>query len=292
MRLGGQRRDTSNIEDRRGQSPRGGRRGLAVGGGIGGVVIVLLGALFGVDLSGLTGGGGQAPAPSTQVAPGEIIDPRNRTEAERTDITVVTLTSTTDIWSALYERAGERYQRPGLVLFDGAVESACGFAQAAVGPFYCPADRKVYFDQTFFDELSQRFGAAGDFAQAFVIAHEVGHHIQTLEGISDQVRAAQRRTNEAGANELSVRQELQADCLAGVWTYHADRSQNLLESGDAEEGLRAAAAVGDDTIQKRTQGYVVPESFTHGTSEQRMEWFRRGFQGGDFNACDTFGGAL
>ncbi len=178
------------------------------------------------------------------------------------------------------------------MLFDGAVESACGFAQAAVGPFYCPADRKVYFDQTFFDELSQRFGAAGDFAQAFVIAHEVGHHIQTLEGISDQVRAAQRRTNEAGANELSVRQELQADCLAGVWTYHADRSQNLLESGDAEEGLRAAAAVGDDTIQKRTQGYVVPESFTHGTSEQRMEWFRRGFQGGDFNACDTFGGAL
>ena len=196
------------------------------------------------------------------------------------------------MWTALYQQAGERYQPPRLNLFTGAVQSACGFADAAVGPFYCPADREVYLDQSFFDELAQRFGASGDFAQAYVIAHEVGHHIQTLEGISDQVRAAQRRVGEADANELSVRQELQADCLAGVWAFHADRSQNLLESGDVQEGLRAAAAVGDDAIQKRMQGFVVPESFTHGTSEQRMDWFQRGFQTGDFNACDTFGGAL
>jgi predicted metalloprotease len=255
-------------------------------------VILLLGALFGVDLSGITGGGGPAPAPTTQVPPGQTIEPRSQAEATRTAITEVTLASTEDVWSALYQQSGERYQPPTLVLFDGAVESACGFAQSAVGPFYCPLDRKVYLDQRFFDELSQRFGADGDFAQAFVIAHEVGHHIQTLEGISDRVRSAQGRASEADANALSVRQELQADCLAGVWAYHAEQQIDLLEAGDVEEGLRAAAAVGDDSIQRRTQGYVVPESFTHGTSEQRMQWFQNGFRSGDPNACDTFGGAL
>lgn len=257
-------------------------------------MILLLGALFGVDLSGLTGGSGGPAAglPQDQPAAGQVIDPRNQTEAERTVKARVALASTEDVWGRLYQQAGERYQPPILNLFDDAVSSACGFAEAAVGPFYCPANREVYVDLRFFDELAQRFGASGDFAQAYVIAHEVGHHIQTLEGISDRVRSAQRRTNEAGANDLSVRMELQADCLAGVWAHHAERDSDLLEEGDAQEALRAAAAVGDDAIQRRAQGYVVPDSFTHGTSEQRMEWFRRGFQSGDFNGCDTFGGAL
>jgi predicted metalloprotease len=175
------------------------------------------------------------------------------------------------------------------VLFSGGVESGCGFAQAAVGPFYCPADQKVYIDLDFYDELQRRFGAPGDFAQAYVVAHEVGHHVQTLLGISDRNMAARQRASEAEANALSVRQELQADCFAGIWAHNADRSRQLLEQGDIEEGLNAAAAIGDDRLQKQSRGYVSPESFTHGSSEQRVRWFKRGFESGQMESCDTFG---
>jgi predicted metalloprotease len=187
----------------------------------------------------------------------------------------------------LFAANGGTYEQPTLVLFSGAVQSACGMAQAAVGPFYCPADRKVYIDLSFYSDLQQRFGAPGDFAQAYVIAHEVGHHVQTLLGISKRDQAARRGAGAAGSNELSVRQELQADCFAGIWAHHADRSRLLLESGDIEEGLRAASAIGDDRLQMQSQGYVAPESFTHGTSEQRVRWFKRGFDAGEIRGCDT-----
>jgi predicted metalloprotease len=197
------------------------------------------------------------------------------------------LANTEDTWNRVFGSQGARYEEPLLVLFDGSVRSACGFASAAVGPFYCPADRKVYLDLSFFRELDQRFGAPGDFAQAYVIAHEIGHHVQTLLGISSRVHAARSRASETEANELSVRQELQADCYAGVWGHHAGRS-DLLDPGDVDEGLRAAAAIGDDRLQRRSQGYVVPESFTHGSSEQRQRWLRQGLQTGDIEGCDTF----
>jgi uncharacterized protein len=201
----------------------------------------------------------------------------------------VVLADTEDTWHPLFEQIDRTYEEPTLVLFSGAVESACGFANAAVGPFYCPGDRQVYIDLGFFEELSDRFGAPGDFAQAYVLAHEVGHHVQTLLGISDQVRSVREQLGEADANALSVRQELQADCFAGIWANHADRSRQLLEQGDIEEGLRAASAIGDDRLQRQAQGYVVPESFTHGSSEQRMRWFQAGFAEGELSACDTFG---
>jgi predicted metalloprotease len=188
------------------------------------------------------------------------------------------------------DNLGRTYQEPRLVLFSGAVDSGCGFAQAAVGPFYCPLDQKVYIDLEFYDELQRRFGAPGDFAQAYVIAHEVGHHVQNLLGISGKVQAAQQRAGTDAANELSVRLELQADCLAGVWAHQTERQKKVLESGDIEEAMGAAAAVGDDSIQKKTQGYVVPESFTHGSAEQRVGWFRRGFESGSVDDCDTFAG--
>ena len=188
----------------------------------------------------------------------------------------------------VFSASGRTYEQPKLVLFSGAVESACGFAQAAVGPFYCPGDRKVYIDLSFYQELQNRFGAPGDFAQAYVVAHEVGHHVQTLLGISDRNMAARQRASEAQANALSVRQELQADCFAGIWAHNADRSRQLLEQGDIEEGLNAASAIGDDRLQKQSRGYVAPESFTHGSSEQRVRWFKRGFESGDVNSCDTF----
>ena len=202
----------------------------------------------------------------------------------------VVLASTEDVWSEIFAAAGKRYEVPRLVLFSQAVQSACGMSSAAVGPFYCPPDRRVYLDTSFFNELTRRFGAPGDFAAAYVVAHEVGHHVQNLLGIADEVQEAQRRAwSQSQANDLSVRMELQADCLAGVWAYHADRKQNLIETGDFEEGLRAAAAIGDDEIQSRTSGQVVPESFTHGSSEQRVEWLRKGMTAGDPNVCETFG---
>jgi predicted metalloprotease len=212
-------------------------------------------------------------------------------EDEQSQFVAVVLADTEDTWNAVFRNAGRQYQEPTLVLFSGSVRSACGFAQAAMGPFYCPADQKVYIDLSFYSDLKNRFRAPGDFAQAYVIAHEVGHHVQTLLGVSEQVQRKKARLSKVEANQLSVRQELQADCLAGIWAHHADRTRNLLERGDIEEGLNAASAIGDDRMQKQSQGYVTPESFTHGSSAQRVKWFKRGYQTGDVNACDTFGEA-
>ena len=258
--------------------------GLAVGGGIGTVLVVLaISLLTGADPSDVaqvirptTGSGQQGPAGP----PPE--------DDEAAAFVQVIVADTEDTWSELMPQLGGAYQVPRLVLFSDVVDSACGTASSAVGPFYCPLDTRVYLDLTFFRELEQRFGAPGDFAGAYVIAHEVGHHVQNLLGITEQVQAQRQRMSEGAGNQLSVRLELQADCLAGVWAYHAETKRDLLEPGDAEEGLAAAAAVGDDRIQRRTQGQVVPESFTHGTAEQRMTWFRRGFQSGDPRGCDTF----
>jgi hypothetical protein len=196
-----------------------------------------------------------------------------------------TLASTEDVWGQIFQQAGKQYQQPTLVMFSGTDTSACGTAQSAMGPFYCPTDQKVYIDLSFYDELKQRFGAPGDFAQAYVIAHEVGHHVQNLLGTSSKVQQAQQRASETEGNALSVRLELQADCYAGVWAFHA---QQLLEPGDIEEALNAAQAIGDDRLQKQSTGQVVPDSFTHGSSEQRMRWFKRGIDGGEVNQCDTF----
>jgi predicted metalloprotease len=226
-------------------------------------------------------GGGSGVAPTTQVA--SRGDGTELTDIQRLSLRV--LGSTERRWGDIFAQAGARYTPTTLVFYDRSGQSGCGAAQAAMGPFYCPADNKVYLDTSFFDELNQRFGAPGDFAQAYVIAHEVGHHIQTLEGTSAKVRAAQQRASEAESNALQVKMELQADCYAGVW---AARDQNLLEPGDVEEGLRAAQAIGDDTLQRQAQGRVVPESFTHGTSAQRQQWLKRGLDTGDPAQCDTF----
>ena len=204
------------------------------------------------------------------------------------DFVSVVLADTEDAWKTIFRDAGLYYQKPTLVLFTGQVSSACGQANAAMGPFYCPADQKVYIDLSFFDDLKRRHGAPGDFAQAYVIAHEVGHHVQNLLGTSKQVRSAQHGLGKADANVLSVRQELQADCFSGLWAYHADESRQVLEQGDLEEALAAASAIGDDRLQQQANGRVVPETFTHGTSRQRVEWFRRGFESGEFAVCDTF----
>jgi predicted metalloprotease len=200
----------------------------------------------------------------------------------------VVLADTEDTWREIFQRSGQRYVEPKLVLFSGAINSACGFAQAAVGPFYCPNDMKVYIDLSFYNDLKSRIGAPGDFAQAYVIAHEVGHHVQRLTGVLERVQKARQQMNEAQGNALQVRVELQADCYAGVWAHHADRARGVVEPGDIDEALNAAAAIGDDRLQRRSRGYVSPESFTHGTSEQRARWFRRGFEKGQFTACDTF----
>lgn len=278
MRWRGGRR-SGNVQDRRGMGA-----GLA-GGGIGVVVLALVAALFGVDpgviLQG--DGGGGAPAGEAGGAP--------PADDEMAQFVSTVLAYTEDTWSDVFRREGlGEYPAPTLVLFSGAVQSACGFAQAAVGPFYCPRDRNVYIDLSFYDQLRQDLGAGGDFAQAYVIAHEVGHHVQTLLGVADRVDAARRGAGEAEANALSVRQELQADCFAGLWANHTQQMAGVLEPGDVEEALNAASAIGDDRLQRRSQGYVVPESFTHGTSEQRVRWFTTGFRSGEMGACDTFGG--
>jgi predicted metalloprotease len=276
-------RQSTNIQDRRGM----GGGTLIGGGGIGMLILVLLIAFItGRNPLELVQQVDQ-PAPSDSAAPTgapPADDPQARFVA-------AVLGDTEDTWNRIFTTRGDEYEEPVLVLFDGSVRSTCGFASAAVGPFYCPTDHKVYLDLSFFRDLDQRFGAPGDFAQAYVIAHEVGHHVQTLTGISERVHRARSRGSEADANALTVRMELQADCLAGVWGHHAGRRQ-LLESGDVDEGLRAAAAIGDDRLQREAQGYVVPESFTHGTSEQRAAWLTRGLQTGDLNACDTFTGAM
>jgi len=227
----------------------------------------------------------QPSAPTSQEGPYQ----ETAEEAQSREFVSVVLADTEETWGEIFRQAGRTYEQPKLVLFSGAVESACGFAEAAVGPFYCPGDHKVYIDLSFYQELQSRFGAPGDFAQAYVVAHEIGHHVQTLLGISEQNMAARQRASQAEANALSVRQELQADCFAGIWAHNADRSRQLLEQGDVEEGLNAAAAIGDDRLQKQGRGYVSPESFTHGSSEQRVRWFKRGLESGSVQACDTFG---
>jgi predicted metalloprotease len=283
MRLEDQRA-SQNVEDRRGMRARGG-----VGGGLGLgtiVIVLVISWITGTNpltlfqlAGGLSGGGGSAPA--EQGRAGTPDDPQGQFVAR-------VLGSTEDAWTRVFRESGEQYRPPTLVLFDDAVQSACGTNSAAVGPFYCPADEKLYIDLTFFRQLDEQFGAPGDFAQAYVVAHEVGHHLQTLLGVSERVSAARQRVSEVEANRLSVLQELQADCFAGVWATHAN-DRNLLQAGDVEEGLRAAAAIGDDVLQKRAQGRVAPESWTHGSSEQRATWLRRGMTEGTIDACDTFG---
>ena len=273
------RQGSSNVEDRRGV-----RFGRAGGIGIGTIVLALIAIYFGQDPS-VVLQGVQPSAPTSQEGPYQ----ETPEEAQSREFVSVVLADTEETWGEIFRQAGRTYEQPKLVLFSGAVESACGFAQAAVGPFYCPGDHKLYIDLSFYQELQSRFGAPGDFAQAYVVAHEIGHHVQTLLGISEQNMAARQRASQAEANALSVRQELQADCFAGIWAHNADRSRQLLEQGDVEEGLNAAAAIGDDRLQKQGRGYVSPESFTHGSSEQRVRWFKRGLESGSVQACDTFG---
>jgi uncharacterized protein len=274
------RRQSANIDDRRGASgPR--RAGL---GAVATVILVLIGLYLGVDPALILQN--VAPAPDA-AGPSAPYEP-SAAEVELRDFIAVVLADTEVTWTELFAAAGRRYDEPTLVLFTGVVQSACGTAQSAVGPFYCPGDRQLYIDLSFFDELHRRFGAPGDFAQAYVLAHEVGHHVQTLLGITERMRQAQRGVGQAEANELSVRLELQADCFAGIWGHHADRSRQLLEPGDVAEGLAAAAAIGDDRLQRQARGQVSPESFTHGTSAQRQRWFEAGLRSGELAACDTF----
>jgi hypothetical protein len=290
------RRQSSNVEDRRGASGggfrfpggRGGRVSLPIGRrggsiGLGTIALVLVASwIFGLDPLVLLGGGApprDAPAPQ-----------RSAEEERLADFVRVILADTEDTWAGIMREEGGTYREPVLVLFTDSVRSACGHASAASGPFYCPADSKVYIDLGFYRDLERRLSAPGDFAQAYVLAHEVGHHVQNLLGIMAEYAGRRGTLSETEANRLSVRLELQADCLAGVWASHAARRRDFLERGDVEEGMNAAAQIGDDTLQRRSQGYVVPESFNHGTSEQRVAWFRRGLESGRPDACDTFGG--
>ncbi|NDV12944.1 KPN_02809 family neutral zinc metallopeptidase [Crenobacter caeni] len=276
------RRASDNVEDRRGlgRAPRlGGRIGI-------GTIVIALVAwwLFDVNpLAVLDLAGSGAPATEQQV-PAQAPPAKD----EQARFASVILADTEDIWQKQFADAGQTYRAPLLVLFAGSTPTACGEGQSAMGPFYCPLDGKVYLDLDFFRTLHEELGAPGDFAQAYVIAHEVGHHVQNLLGVSEKVRALRSRMDEAGANALSVRQELQADCLAGVWAHHAGGARSMLETGDLEEGLNAAARIGDDTLQRSAGRAVVPDSFTHGTSEQRVRWFSRGFDSGDMRGCDTF----
>lgn len=279
--------ESSNIEDRRGM---GGGRGLAIGGGgLGTLVLILLVWLCGGNPSQLLdqlGGGGDT---ASIQQPQQPQDPNNqaKNDPQRRKISSV-LKSTEDVWNQILpQQAKVRYTEPKLVLFENQTPSACGQASSATGPFYCPGDEKLYLDFAFFNELQTRFGAPGDFAQAYVIAHEVGHHVQDLLGTMDKVTRAQQQSGETQANQLSVRLELQADCYAGVWANYV-KQKGLLEAGDVEEAMKAASSVGDDSIQKQAQGYVVPESFTHGSAQQRMSWFTKGFQSGQISQCNTF----
>jgi predicted metalloprotease len=274
------RRESSNVEDRRGVSGR----TLAAGGGIGGIVILVLYLLLGGNL------GDNAPdlQLSTEAgSPGES-RPLTAEEQEAGRFVSVILADTEDVWNALFSAQGRTYVEPTLVLFTDLTDSGCGTAQSSSGPFYCPGDQKVYIDLGFFAEMQRRLNAPGDFAQAYVIAHEIGHHVQNQLGIMERVTPLRNQVSEQEFNSLSVRLELQADFLAGVWAHHAQRMQNILEEGDIEEGINAAGSVGDDRIQKMTQGYVVPDAFTHGTSEQRVRWFLKGFKSGDLSQGDTF----
>ena len=277
MRWRGERQST-NIEDRRGLS--GGK--IAVGGGLGTIVIMIIALLFGADPRQLL-----EQVPDNQPSQVQTSRPQNPEEEELKQFVSVVLAKTEDVWSDIFVDNGRQYREPKLVLFTDQVRSACGIAGTAVGPFYCPGDEKVYIDLSFYQALRQRFNAPGHFAQAYVVAHEVGHHVQKLLGIMDRVNSLQQRVDERQANQLSVRLELQADFFAGVFARHV-QNQGVLEQGDIEEALRAASAVGDDKIQRQETGYVVPDSFTHGTSEQRLRWFKKGYDTGDIRQGDTF----
>lgn len=294
------RRKSSNVEDRRGMRTTGG--GLGGGGllrllplvfrflGFKGTAVLVVGigayGLFTGNLGNMLSVLGLQQSGTATTASEPI--QQSAEEKELVDFVSVILADTEETWSTLFQQAGKEYQEPKLVLFRDTVKSACGMAQSATGPFYCPADQQVYLDLSFFDQLKNRFKAPGDFAQAYVIAHEVGHHIQTLTGISSKVHAARRQLSQVEGNKLSVLQELQADCFAGVWANHANNTRQLLEVGDVEEGLTAASAIGDDTLQKQAQGHVSPDSFTHGTSLQRVKWFKIGMASGKVSSCDTF----
>lgn len=274
-------RRSDNVEDRRGASIS----GPVVGGGIGALVLSLIVALLGGDPSVILQQQGQRTNNPPVNSPRS---PRSATEDKAAEFVSVVLADTEDVWNQVFRENGRNYVEPKLVLFTGRVESACGLASSAVGPFYCPADQKVYIDLSFYRDLKNKFQAPGDFAQAYVIAHEVGHHVQNQLGISSKVRSLQSRVSKTQANQLSVRLELQADCFAGVWANRAQRSRQILEQGDIEEAINAASSIGDDRLQERSQGYVVPDSFTHGSSAQRVTWFTRGIKSGDIRQCDTF----
>jgi uncharacterized protein len=274
-------RRSSNVEDRR--TVR--LSGKMKGGGIGIVILALIGMYFGIDPRIILEQG-------AQLSGGPAVEQADYTptaaENELADFVSVVLADTEDTWTQIFATGGSRYEKPTLVLFSGAVQSACGFAQAATGPFYCPADRKVYIDLDFYQDLRTKLGAPGDFAQAYVIAHEVGHHVQNLLGISDKLQQMHGRVTQVEYNRLMVRLELQADCFAGLWANHADRTRQILEEGDIDEAINAAGMIGDDRLQQQSQGYVRPDSFTHGSSAQRVSWFRRGYQTGRVDSCDTF----
>jgi uncharacterized protein len=275
-------RESDNVEDRRG----GGGGGSPIGGrsiGVGTIVLALVAMYFGVDPSVVLNQAANSPAPGAVSRPAG--PPANDAE---TKFVRHVLAETEDTWQQIFSQNGKQYVAPTLVLFEGRTRTACGTGQAAMGPFYCPGDQKVYIDLAFYQELKSRYKAPGDFAQAYVIAHEVGHHVQNLLGISDKVQAARQRAGEREANALSVRLELQADCLAGVWAKNADAARHILEAGDVDEALTAASAIGDDNLQKQAQGYAVPDSFTHGSADQRMRWFKRGMTSGQMGECNTF----
>jgi predicted metalloprotease len=254
---------------------------MVIGGGLGTIVILVIAALFGADPRDLI-----QNAPTQQTESNAPVDPH---QEELKHFVSVVVADTEDIWGQMFSRQGAEYQKPTVVLFTDQVESACGYASAASGPFYCPPDQKVYMDLAFFDELQSRFGAPGDFAIAYVVAHEIGHHVQNLMGITDKVHSMQGQVSEEDYKRMSVRLELQADFLAGVWAHYAENTLDVVEPGDFDEAIGAAAAVGDDRIQQQSRGYVVPDAFTHGTSAQRIAWFRRGYQTGDMSQGDTFG---
>lgn len=270
-------RRSDSIEDRRTVRVS----GKAKSGGIGVILLALVAMYFGIDPTLLLQQSGTYQTEQSQYAP-------SSSENQLADFVSVVLADTEDTWDAIFAAGGGHYRRPTLVLFTGAVDSACGFAQAAVGPFYCPADSKVYIDLSFYQDLRERLGAPGDFAQAYVIAHEVGHHVQNLLGISDKMHRQRSQVSSKEYNQLSVRLELQADCFSGVWANHAERSRQILEQGDIEEALNAASMIGDDRLQQQARGYVAPDSFTHGSSAQRVRWFRKGFEAGTLKSCDTF----
>lgn len=275
-------KESDNVDDRRG----GGGKGLAMGGGIGTIIIALIYLFMGGDPSQVANQL-QNAIPSQQ---NNASAPRSAEEEKLASFTKVVLGLTETVWDSIYQSKGSQYEKPVLVMFTNQTQSGCGAASAASGPFYCPGDRKVYIDLSFFDELAQKFQAPGEFAMAYVIAHEVGHHLQTLNGTSQKVHNARRSVSEKEYNQLSVKLELQADFLAGVWAHHANKLKNILDPGDLEAALNAANAIGDDRLQKQSKGYVVPDAFTHGTSKQRMYWFKKGFDSGDLSQGNTFAG--